>query len=90
MHIINMSCLEAYLKANSDHERGLQLWFKVVSVGYWQDFDDLCQAFPDAQKTGRFVTFQTNKGDCLVETWVDFKYQKIYVRKVYGRADYGS
>lgn len=88
MQIINQNRIKAHFDANHDHAMGLSLWFKVTSLSSWQDAEDLSQAFPNAERTGRWTTFKLCRGECLVQTLVDFQHQKVYVRKIYQRADY--
>lgn len=88
MHIITRSRLSEFWKIHSNAQTSLQLWYKLTSLAKWQNFLELRQTFPSADVVGNLTVFNIGGNNYRLITFVDYKYQKVFIRYVLTHAEY--
>jgi mRNA interferase HigB len=88
MHIITPAKLREFWEKHSNAEVSLRLWNKRIKKGQWQNFDELRQTFPSADQVGNLTVFNIGGNNYRLITFVDYKYQKVFIRHVLTHAEY--
>ncbi|NEQ70387.1 MAG: type II toxin-antitoxin system HigB family toxin [Symploca sp. SIO2D2] len=88
MHIITRSRLTEFGKKHPDAQTSLQLWYKLTSLAQWQNFVELRQVFPSADKVGNLTVFNIGGNKYRLIVLVDYEYQKVFIRHVLTHAEY--
>ncbi|MEH2281678.1 MAG: type II toxin-antitoxin system HigB family toxin [Nostoc sp.] len=57
MHIITRLRLTEFWEKHPNAQTSLRLWYKITSLAQWQNFVELRQAFPSADRVGNFTVF---------------------------------
>ncbi|MBD2598326.1 type II toxin-antitoxin system HigB family toxin [Nostoc spongiaeforme FACHB-130] len=88
MHIITRARLTEFWQKHPNAQTSLRLWYKLTSVAEWQNFVDLSQTFPTADKVGNLTVFNISGNNYRLITFIDYQYQKVFIRYVLTHAEY--
>ncbi len=88
MHVISRSRLKQFWQLHADAETPLGVWFKLTSLAEWQNFVELRDVFPSADQVGRLTVFNIGGNKYRLITFVDYTYQKVFIRHVLTHAEY--
>lgn len=88
MHIITRSRLKEFWKKHPDSKTSLRLWFTLTTAADWQNFVELRQTFPSADQVRNFTVFNIGGNKYRLVAFVDYTYQKVFIRHVLTHAEY--
>lgn len=88
MHIITKTRLAQFWKKHADAEFSLRLWYKLTSLAEWQNFVELREIFPSADQVSNFTVFNIGGNKYRLIAFVDYSYQKVFIRHVLTHAQY--
>ena len=88
MHIITRSRLVAFWGQHANAKTSLLLWYKLASSANWQNLVELREVFPAADLVGNFMVFNVGGNKYRLIAFVDFTYQKVFIRHVLTHAEY--
>lgn len=88
MRIISRRTLREFWEKHSNAQTGLLLWYQRVSDSEFQNFNDLRQVFPSADKVGNFTVFNISGNNYRLITYIDYEYQTVFIRAVLTHAEY--
>ena len=88
MRIITRRVLREFWEINSNAQPGLLLWYRRVSDGDFQTFNEIRQIFPSADLVGNFTVFNISGNNYRLITYIDYEYQIIFIRAVLTHAEY--
>lgn len=88
MHIISESALKRFWRIHPESHVGLRYWYKLSSQHKWQNLEDIRQIFPSAAQVNNFIIFNICGHNYRLITYIDFQYEKIFIRKVLTHAEY--
>jgi mRNA interferase HigB len=88
MHIITRSRLVEFWEKHSDSKASLALWYKLVTTANWQNFVELRNVFSSADQVGNFTVFNIGGNKYRLITFIDYTYQKVFIRAVLTHAEY--
>jgi mRNA interferase HigB len=57
MHVISLKPLRDFWASHPDAEKPLLAWHREAEHALWETFADVREAYPHADKVGRFVIF---------------------------------
>jgi mRNA interferase HigB len=80
--------LREFWERQSRAEISLRAWYKVARLAMWRDFSDLRRSFPSADQVGRLVVFNIAGNRYRLVAKVDFRRQKVFIRKVMTHEEY--
>jgi len=90
MHIITRSRLIEFWEKHPNAKTSLQLWYRLTSLGQWQNFVELRQVFPSADQVSNLTVFNIAGNNYRLITLVDYKYQKVFIRYAITHAEYNK
>ncbi|HAZ46651.1 MAG TPA: hypothetical protein DDW76_13865 [Cyanobacteria bacterium UBA11369] len=88
MRIITRRALREFWEIHPTAQPGLLLWYRRVSDGEFQSFNDLRGVFPSADLVGNFTVFNISGNNYRLITYIDYEYQIIFIRAVLTHAEY--
>lgn len=88
MHIITRSRLVAFWEKHPDAKTSLILWYKLTNAAGWQNLVDVRKVFPSADRVGNFTIFNIGGNKYRLIAFVDYTYQKVFIRHVLTHAEY--
>ncbi|MUL36863.1 type II toxin-antitoxin system HigB family toxin [Gloeocapsopsis dulcis] len=88
MHVITRSRLVEFWKKHPDSQTSLLLWYKLTVNANWQNFVELREVFPSADQVGKLIVFNIGGNKYRLITFVDYTYQKVFVRYVLTHSEY--
>ncbi len=88
MHVISKKKLREFWERNPQAEEPLRAWFRVVDHAEWQNFGDLRDVYPSADKVGRCVVFDIGGNRFRLVVTIRFEYGKVYIRHVMTHKEY--
>lgn len=88
MHIITHSRLKTFWQKHPHARPGLQGWYVRTKQARWGNFVELRQVFPSADQVSNFIVFNVGGNNYRLITFVDFEYQKVFIRHVLTHAEY--
>jgi mRNA interferase HigB len=88
MHIITRSRLVAFWETHPDSKTSLLLWYKLTINANWQNFGEVCKVFSSADQVGRFTIFNIGGNKYRLIGFMDYTYQKVFIRHVLIHAEY--
>ncbi len=90
MHIISRKALREFSRQHPDSKTALDAWFRILAANRFHSFDGLRQAFPSADKVGRYVVFNVGGNKYRLIASIHFNRQKVYIRHVLTHGDYSK
>lgn len=88
MHVITHGRLKEFWEKHPNAKTGLQLWYKRTTLANWRIPTDLSQDFPSADPVGNLTVFDICGNNYRLIVYVDYKYQKVFIRAVLTHAEY--
>ena len=88
MHIITRSRLLEFWGQHASAKTGLLLWYQLTNSASWQNLVELHQVFPSADLVGNFTVFNVGGNKYRLIAFVDYTYQKVFIRHVLTHAEY--
>ena len=88
MRIIIRRALGEFWEIHPTAQSGLLLWYRRVSDGDFQTFNDPSGVFPSADLVGNFTVFNISGNNYRLITYIDYEYQIIFIRAVLTHAEY--
>ncbi len=88
MHIITRSRLVEFWEKHPNSKTSLLLWYKLTITAKWQNFVELRGIFSSADQVGTFTVFNIGGNKYRLITFVDYTYQKVFIRHILTHADY--
>lgn len=88
MHIITHSRLKAFWQKHPNAQPGLHGWYTRTKEAHWGNFVELRQVFPSADQVGKFTVFNISGNNYRLIAFVDYEYQKVFIRHVLTHAEY--
>jgi mRNA interferase HigB len=87
MHIITRSRLGEFWEKHPD-SKTLLLWYKLTITADWQNFVEVREVFPSVDQVKNFTIFNIGGNKYRLITFVDYTYQKVFIRHVLTHAEY--
>lgn len=87
-HIITPARLREFWEKHPNAEASLRLWNQRTKKAQWRNFDELRQVFPSADQVGNLTVFNIGGNNYRLITFVDYTYQKVFIRHVLTHAEY--
>jgi mRNA interferase HigB len=88
MHVITRSRLVEFWEKHPDAKTSLLLWYKLTSSASWQNFVEVRKIFSSADQVGNFIIFNIGGNKYRLITFVDYVYQKVFIRCVLTHTEY--
>jgi mRNA interferase HigB len=88
MHVIFQTALEGFWNVHPDAQAPLRVWYKRVEKTNFTNLVELQQVFPSADLVGNFVVFNIGGNEYRLIAYVDFEFQKVFIRHVLTHAEY--
>jgi mRNA interferase HigB len=88
MHVISQTALEEFWNVHSEAQAPLRVWYKRVEKTNFTNLVELQQVFPSADLVGNFITFNIGGNKYRLIAYVDFEFQKVFIRHVLTHAEY--
>ena len=90
MHIITRKRLNDFAESHPDVRSALQRWYKLMKVGTFQSFAELCATFPNADLVGNLIVFNIGGNKVRLIAAIHYNRQKVYIRAVLTHIDYAK
>jgi mRNA interferase HigB len=90
MHIISSSKLKEFFAKHPNAEPSLRAWNKITASAQWQNFVELRETFPSADQVSRLIVFSIGGNKYRLIVYIDYKYQKVFIRHVLTHAEYSE
>ncbi len=88
MHVISLKPLRDFWASHADAEKPLLAWHREAEHAQWETFADVREAYPHADKVGRFVVFNVGGNKYRIIAAIHFNRGKVYVRHVLTHREY--
>ncbi len=88
MHVITKSRLLEFWQKHPDSQPSLSAWYKRATLATWKNFNDLQTGFPTADSVKKLTVFNISGNKYRLIAFVDYKYQKVFIRAVLTHAQY--
>lgn len=91
MHVMSLKPLREFWESrpsDSQAERRLRAWFKVVQAHDWPHFDGLKQTFRSADRVKNCVVFDVGGNHYRIVAKVDFARSLVFVKRVMDHEEY--
>ncbi|MHB1560610.1 MAG: type II toxin-antitoxin system HigB family toxin [Isosphaeraceae bacterium] len=88
MHIIPLKPLRDFSAQHPDAEKPLLAWHREAEHAHWETFADVREAYPHADKVGRFIVFNIGGNKYRIIAAIHFNRGKVYVRHVLTHREY--
>lgn len=88
MYVISQNRLKQFWCNHPNAEMSLRYWYKLTTQHRWQNFNDVRQTFPSADLVKNFVVFNIGGNNFRLITYIDFKWNKVFIRSVLTHAEY--
>lgn len=88
MHVISRKTLRKFWEKHPDSESPLSRWFKAVKNSNFSSFNELCLAFPTADKVDDLIVFDIGGNKYRLIASVHFNRGKIYIRYILTHSEY--
>lgn len=90
MHVITRSRLVEFWEKHPDSKTSLLLWYKLTTTATWQNFVELREVFSSADQVKNFTVFNIGGNKYRLITFIDYNYQKVFIRHVLTHAEYNK
>jgi mRNA interferase HigB len=88
MHVITRKRLNDFAAVHPDTKSALQLWYRRIRSGTFQNFAELRALFPNADQVGRLTVFNIGGNKVRLIAAIHYNRQKVYIRAVLTHAEY--
>jgi mRNA interferase HigB len=90
MKVIKLARLKEFWEKHSNAESSLYQWYRTAKLAEWQNFVDLRKILPSADQVSNFTVFNIGGNNYRLVTFIDYKYQTIFIRRVLTHAEYSK
>ncbi len=90
MHVITHRRLKEFWEKHPNAKPSLQIWYNRTNSAQWNNFNDLRQVFPNADRVGKLTVFNISGNHYRLITFVDYQYKKVFVRNILTHSDYDT
>lgn len=88
MHVITRSRLREFWEKHPNSRTSLLLWYKLTVTANWQNFVEVRKVFSSADQVRNFIIFNIGGNKYRLIVFIDYAYQKVFVRHVLTHAEY--
>ncbi|MEO1297772.1 MAG: type II toxin-antitoxin system HigB family toxin [Cyanobacteria bacterium J06636_16] len=90
MHIITRSRLVEFWEEHPESKTSLLLWHKLTTTAQWKNLIETRKVFRSADQVGNFTVFNIGGNKYRLITFIDYTYQKVFIRNVLTHAEYNK
>jgi len=90
MHVISRKRLKDFWDLHPQAEVPLRAWYRVAKTATWASFDEIRETFSSADQVGSAIVFNIGGNKYRLVVKAEYKYGKLYVRKVLTHAEYSK
>lgn len=90
MHIITRSRLVEFWEEHPESKTSLLLWYKLTTTTQWKNLIETRKVFRSADQVGNFTVFNIGGNKYRLITFIDYIYQKVFIRNVLTHAEYNK
>ena len=90
MHVISYKMIREFIVKHPSSKTSLNSWFKIVDSATFGSFADVKKLFPSADLVGNLVVFNIGGNNYRLIVYIDYRYQKIFIRHVLTDKDYSK
>ena len=88
VRVISRKKLKEAWEKHADWETPLKAWFTIAKHAEWQHLPDVRLSYPHADSIGTCTVFNIGGNKCRLVTWINFKYQRVFIRNVLTHEEY--
>ena len=88
MRVISKKALEKFAQRYPDAKQSLARWYGIVKTAVFQNFNEMRQVFPSADKVGNCTVFNIGGNKYRLIVAIHYNRQIIYIRLVLTHAEY--
>jgi len=90
MQVITKLRLTKVWQRHPQAKVSLSLWYKLTTTAKWQNLAEVRETFASADQVANFTVFNIGGNKYRLITFIDYTYQKVFIRDVLHHADYGK
>ena len=90
MHIITEKRLRAFWEGHPDAEAPLRAWASVVRQAEWENFAEIREVYPHADRVGLYTVFNIGGNKYRLITAIHFNMRKVYIRYILTHKEYDN
>lgn len=90
MHVISRRPLRKFWAQHPDSEQPLEIWYRSLQRASYENWSELRQAFPSADKVGKRIVFNIGGNKYRLIAVIHFNRGKVYVRHVLTHREYNE
>jgi mRNA interferase HigB len=88
MRVISKKALDKFAQIYPDAKQPLTRWYGIIKKAAFQNFNEVRQVFPSADKVGNCTVFNIGGNKYRLITAIHYNRQIIYIRLVLTHAEY--
>ena len=88
MHVIAYPMIKGFLSLHPDATSSLTSWFKVMEKSNIENFSQLRETFPTADKVENCVVFNISGNKYRLIAVIHFNRRKVYIRHILTHSEY--
>jgi mRNA interferase HigB len=88
MHLITRKTLRFFWQQHPDSKTALERWSKIISQNNFDNFSQLRNTFPSADKVGNLIVFNIGGNKYRLIAAVHFNRHKVYIRHILTHQQY--
>jgi mRNA interferase HigB len=88
MHIITEKRLREFWEYHPDSEGPLRAWASVVRQVEWENFAEIREFYPHADRVGPYTVFNVGGNKYRLVTAIHFNRLKVYIRYLFTHKEY--
>ncbi len=89
MHIITEKRLREFWEDHPDAEGPLRAWASVVRQAEWEEFAEVRESYPHADRVGPYTVFNIGGNKYRLITAIHLNRENVYIRHVLTHEEYG-
>lgn len=88
MRVISRSTLRKFWEKHANAQTSLLIWYERVVSNSFDTFVQVREVFPSADFVGNFIVFNIGGNNYRLITYLDYRFQIIFIRAVLTHAEY--
>jgi mRNA interferase HigB len=88
MRVISKKRLREFWERHSVAKAPLEEWYAVARKSKWKRFADVRASYPSADLVNQFVVFNIGGNKYRLISFIDYQYEKLFVRFVLSHKEY--
>lgn len=88
MHVITRKRLNEFALLHPDSKAALRQWYGHIKKGMFQNFAELREVFPSADRVGKLTVFNIGGNKVRLIAAIHYNRQKVYIRAILTHAEY--